>query len=280
MSLTLLAAAALLLGLLIGSFLNVVLYRFGEERTVVWGRSSCRSCDRLLSALELVPVLSYTLLRGRCRWCGANLSLQYPLVELATGLTFALVTVTLAPALAPLPLLELALWLAAAALLILIFVYDLKTTYIPNVFVYPLIALAGLSLFVSGGEATLPTFAEIAVGPLLLLPFFVLWDLSAGRLIGLGDGKLALALGWLLGPLGGLSAVVFSFWIGALVVLLRMAFERLRAGSRTAGAQLGAGSEVAFGPFMVVAAALVFACNLSFLSVAHGMSLLFTNLLV
>ncbi len=262
----------LLLGLIIGSFLNVVLFRFGKDETMVWGRSVCRSCERALGPRELIPVLSYVVQRGRCRWCSVDLSLQYPAVELATALSFALVAWWLAPALSLLSLLELALWLAATALLILIFVHDLRTTYIPNAFVYPLIALSGALLFIEGGALTLPTLAHVATGPLLLMPFFVLWDLSGGHLIGLGDGKLAWVLGWLLGPMGGASAVVFGFWIGAVVVLLRMFFERLRR--HAPEARLRGGSEVAFGPFLIVGGALVLFTGLSFLTPVDALTAL------
>lgn len=281
------------LGAIIGSFLNVVVLRHekGEKLT---GRSYCPHCKRQLRWYELIPVISYLLQRGRCRGCSARISIQYPLVELITGLLFVLIAyvvmssgmTTLATSTLPLaPLMQLLLHFAVWSILIVITVYDFRTKLIPDKFSYSFSALALLSLFVSSlATGTLPLTTLVA-GPLLFLPFYLLWKVSNGRWIGLGDGKLALGIGWLLGPLGGLSAVLFAFWIGAIVSLLIIAVQHLivrftflnfkpakttdeeqniqeqeshTASLHHSSTRLTLKSEIPFGPFLILGIAIVF----------------------
>lgn len=232
-----------LLGLAVGSFLNVLTLRTMAGRSC-GGRSACMHCGRTLAWYELVPLVSYLVLWGKCRTCGARLSVQYPLVEALTAAVFLGVGVRLCgagvcdfgafAALDSLPVLAVpalfATHLAAWAGLIAIFVYDLRTTYIPDTFSY---TTAGCALVaqvlayymapVAPGAALLHT---LLAGPLLFAPFFLLWKLSGGRWMGLGDAKLAWAMGWLLGIGGGFSAVMFGFWLGALVALALLAVQR------------------------------------------------------
>lgn len=263
-----------LLGLVIGSFLNVLIFRTQSGERVT-GRSHCTVCQTTLHWYELVPLFSYLWLRGRCRSCKTHISLQYPLVELTTGLLFALVLwvhypLQHTPYNLSLLVLDLALW----SLLMVITVYDLKTKLIPDRFSY---TFAGLALFsavltsVSTPASSLLLtphsylLTHLLAGPLLFLPFYILWYTSDGRWIGLGDGKLALGIGFLLGPVAGLSAVVFSFWIGATVSLLLIAFSWLWARRVTNTAMLSSQrkrltlkSEVPFGPFLVLGTLVVY----------------------
>jgi len=255
------------LGAAVGSFLNVVALRSerGERPT---GRSRCPHCARTLSWHELVPIASYLFLRGRCRTCRTPLTLQYPLVEGATAAAFVGVVlhVLAAPVCAvssgflPLPcVLTLVLHLVCASLLIVLTVCDLRTKLIPDRFSYPFAALA-CTLLCLAPDAADRTVALLAA-PALFLPFFLLWDLSDERWMGLGDAKLALGIGWFLGPVGGLSAVLYAFWIGAVVSLVQLLVARIRtrrAVGGTAAVKLTLRSEVPFGPYLVAGTAFVY----------------------
>src|SRR3989338_8231471 len=123
-----------LFGLAIGSFLNVVILRFGERS--IGGRSACPHCKKQLQWFDMLPVFSWLFLQGKCRYCKASISIQYPLVESATALFFAAIGAS------SLSLTQMALALPIAALLICIFTYDLKYKLIPDLWVWLFCGLA------------------------------------------------------------------------------------------------------------------------------------------
>lgn len=246
-----------IIGAAIGSFLNVVILRFHSGKSLQ-GRSFCPVCGRRLSWYELVPVLSFVGLRGRCRTCRARISWQYPLVELATAVIFVLIwRGVFSPPAAAVGIAQAVLLSAGWSILIALFVYDLKHKVIPDGFSYSFAAVALAFPVLSGFQYGFDRifFANILAGPALFAPFFALWYFSKGKWMGLGDGKLALGIGWFLGLGGGISAVVLSFWIGALAGVMLVAFSRFFA----AGFSLVNGrkrvtmkSELPFAPFLVV----------------------------
>ncbi|TSC67304.1 MAG: leader peptidase (prepilin peptidase) / N-methyltransferase [Parcubacteria group bacterium Gr01-1014_72] len=258
-----------ILGTIVGSFLNVLVLRYRTGRSIVRGRSACPSCGHTLSAVDLVPIASFLLCRGRCRYCGSRLSWQYPLVELLAGLAFLGVFLHLKPftvisgltgSMFHVSGFKTALFLlhaAAWSTLIAIAAYDMRHKIIPDAFVYTFIALGALQLFLFGeGESFfhLPTGAELVSGPLLALPFAALWFFSRGRWMGFGDAKLAWGLGWFLPLQAALSGVVLGFWAGAIVGLLLIALSRLQKISRVVTMK----SEIPFGPFLIFGAVLVY----------------------
>ena len=239
------------LGLIIGSFFNVVLYRF--HALPLTGRSRCLSCGNELAAIDLIPVLSYLLLRGHCRFCGSRISLSYPAVEVLTGiLYFGVYALLLPPA-------DTLFFLAVVSLSILIFAYDLRHLVIPDHFSYP---LAGLGVFSLLFMLTPFTFAPAplsawVVGPLLAFPFFLAWLLSRGTWMGLGDAKLVVGIGALLGLSGGVSALFIAFWSGAFVGILLLLVPRLFGSIpprlfAAGGNHFTMKSELPFGPFLVI----------------------------
>lgn len=243
--------ALFILGLIIGSFLNVLVFRRGSK--AITGRSACLSCGALIRWYDNVPVLSYLIVRGRCRSCGSRISVQYILVEILTGALFAAVGVETLSRSVPLT----ALSLIAVALLVAISVYDLRHTIIPDEWVYVFCGVAIASIFLAPVQQ-LPL--ALLAGPFAALPLFVLWLVSRGRWMGFGDVKLALGIGWLLGPLYGIVAVFFAFVIGAVIsvaILLPLpsivGFLRKRgiARFRAGGAAFTMKSEVPFGPFLI-----------------------------
>lgn len=251
------------LGLTIGSFLNVVIIRTRDGRSIV-GRSACMACKRVLKAFEMVPVFSFVALRGACRTCNASLSWQYPVVEFLTGCVFVGVAYVFGFDLGvianPLWWLTYMVHVTIWSLLIIIAFHDLETTIIPDAFVYGLGILALVSSMVTPyGFVSLTPYTAIA-GPCVAAPLLFLWIISRGKWIGLADSKLALSFGWLLGLTAGLSAVVLAFWIGAvvsliLIVVQRYFVPRLHSSLPFLHKKLSLKSEVPFGPFLILGCA-------------------------
>ena len=234
-------------GLIVGSFLNVVICRVPDGRSVVRPRSRCPSCSASIAARDNIPVVSWLLLRGRCRQCAQRISWRYPLVELATMLVWLVLggwALLGAGEPGMLPLL-LVIGSAGVALVVI----DVEHHRLPDAIVLPLypLTIAGLALsgLVSGRWAILAALAGAGIWVLVVgLP----WLVSGGRGMGFGDVKLAPVLGATLGWVSVPSAVVglfAGFVLGALVGGALMLLGR--AGRRTA---------LAFGPFLIVGAFL------------------------
>lgn len=239
-------------GLIIGSFLNVFIYRFHTGRSLS-GSSHCLSCGVPLRWYELLPVLSYVALRGRCRSCGSYIPVRYALVELLTAALFLWVFVT------QYTLYSVLMWWVIAAVLVVILVYDLYHLIIPDALVAAL-TVAAVGLFLG----TVPAALYGAIGiPAVLsalgaFAFFGgMWYISSGRWVGFGDAKLAIPLAFMVGPMGTFTFIVFAFWIGAVVSLLIMGgmYLWVRGKGRLPkhSAAITMKSEVPFAPFMIAA---------------------------
>jgi leader peptidase (prepilin peptidase)/N-methyltransferase len=236
-------------GLIVGSFLNVFVLRRG---TTLSGRSHCMNCSKQIEWYDNLPVASWLVLRGRCRHCGSRISAQYPLVEGGTALLFALIGA------APLTLPQQLVACAVVFLFLALALYDLRHTILPDEWVYPAALLCLLSNLMSGAASGSLAYVLLS-GPAIAFPLFALWLLSKGRWMGLGDAKLALATGWLLGSYWGFFALTFSFILGALISLLILLplplYRRLfrKWGIRGSGARKSftMKSEVPFGPFLI-----------------------------
>lgn len=236
-----------ILGLIVGSFLNVLILRYGNRS--VGGRSACMSCGRTLLWYEMVPVLSWIALRAKCRTCGARISAQYPLIEGATGILFALVGASALSLPAQLA------GSAVTALLIAIAVYDLRHSIIPDPWVYAFATLAFLSQAFFGPLRETGAFVLLS-GPVVAAPLFALWFYSRGTWMGFGDVKLALGIGWLLGALYGAAALLVAFVLGAVAGLGLIAFTHMRSSSTTSRG-FTIKSEIPFGPFLVAGTFIV-----------------------
>jgi prepilin signal peptidase PulO-like enzyme (type II secretory pathway) len=245
-------------GTIVGSFLNVVILRMHTGRTV-GGRSACMSCGNTLKWYELAPIISFIFLKGRCRKCQSAISIQYPLVEFIAGALFAifaykefflsgefsLVTTTLF-------FIKCLIW----SVLLVIVVYDLRHMIIPNTasFLFALLALLLLAIRIWQSDNFRFEVSSSVLGALALFLFlYALWAISNGRWIGLGDAKLAVGIGIYLGLAQGVSALAFSFWIGAVVALSILAGERLKDnfGLRKGIKSLTMKTEVPFAPFLI-----------------------------
>ncbi len=227
------------LGLAVGSFLNVVVYRVPRGESVVRPGSHCPSCDAPILARDNVPVVSWIVLRGRCRHCGARISSRYVVLETLTGATFAAVAARMGPT-AALPAM-----LAAVGALTALAAIDLERLILPKRVVYPgllavTLLLVGAAL-VDGSWSRLGVAAGCAVGWFVV--FFVI-NLAVPRALGFGDVRLAPLLGVTLGWFGWRYAVVGFF--GANVVGLLVGLALIVAG------RMHRGQPIPYGVFLAV----------------------------
>lgn len=233
------------LGAILGSFLNVVAMRLRSGLTLM-GRSKCLHCHKTLGALELVPIVSFIFLKGRCSACQTRIPAGYFLVEVWMGL----ILVSLYQILG----LSLAFVLAVTifGLYVVIAVYDARHKIIPDELVYATIVLGVVSALIFDGFNILDWLA----GPILALFFALIWYASDGRAMGFGDVKLGLSIGILLGAALGFSAVVIAFILGAvygLTLIFLRTIPLLRVGRG-----ITMKSEVPFAPFLILGAWLSF----------------------
>lgn len=248
-------------GTIIGSFLNVVIYRYNSGTSPLSGRSQCFSCGKTLSWRELIPIFSFLASRGRCAGCGVRISWQYPAVEVLTGVAF------IAVFLLGKSTIETVYLLSVFSALIVIATYDIRHQIIPDGFVvfFAIVSIAWFFWMIPGGfrEAfRFPYFWTLVAGPMLFAPFWALWFVSGGRWLGLGDGKLAWGMGWFLGATLGASAVMLGFWIGASWALLMIAYQKIAG--RVSGRKLSLQSEIPFGPFLVLGTVIVYFTGVNF----------------
>jgi leader peptidase (prepilin peptidase)/N-methyltransferase len=147
------------------------------------------------------------------------------------------------------------------SLLIVISFYDIRHKIIPNKLVYVFIAVTFFSLFINynGGGLflDLPTLGRIIAGPLFALPFALIWLLSKGRFMGLGDAKLILGLAWIFVPLESFAILTLAFWVGSIISLILMLLSKKKMGMKT---------EIPFAPFLVISAFVVFFFSLNIFS--------------
>ena len=256
-----------ILGLIIGSFLNVVVLRRNTGKSLA-GRSGCLTCGKTLYWYELVPVLSWLVQHGRCRGCESRISAQYPFVEFATCVVFAILAAAMVPIVLHI------FGLALLATYIAIIAYDMNHTIIPDIWSYVAAILAIVAAYLSIPPELMGVQAAVSIaiaGPMVALPLYLLWYFSKGRAMGLGDAKLALSIGFLVGILDGLSALMLAFVIGAIIsVFVVIVLPSIRLwlamrGITRLGRPLTAGTmdyEVPFGPFLVVGVLIVWFANL------------------
>lgn len=227
-------AFSMIIGLITGSFLNVAIFRIPREESVVTPRSHCPACGHVLHTTDMVPVLSYIWLGGRCRYCKARISYRYVMVELLTSGAFAMVVMT-----NEIPGIALAGWLFASILIMSAFT-DIETGLIPNRITYPGMVIGLLlSVFTVGvlnALAGLLLFAGSFLGLALL---------SKGGLGG-GDVKLAGVIGAFLGWQSSITTFVISSLAGGIWAVLLLAAGRVNRKS-----------SMKFGPFLAASAWLV-----------------------
>lgn len=238
------AALSFIYGLLIGSFLNAWLWRTAVNKSIKRGRSQCPDCGHTLTAKDLIPVVSWLGLRGRCRYCGKAINWQYPAIELLTAVLFLASYLTLAPS-GAWGWIAAAVWLYLLASLIFLAIYDARHLLLPDKVLLPAIAAqAGYLLLLAisgqaGGTGLIPYLltALIAGGV-----FYALVAVSQGRWLGGGDIKLVFLMGLVLGPSKTLLALFLAFNSAAVVGVALILLKRK-----------GRKDTIAFGPFLIAA---------------------------
>ncbi len=210
-----------ILGLLVGSFLNVVIFRLHRGETFIRGHSKCLFCKHRLKIKDLVPLLSFLFLKGRCRYCKQKFSIQYFLVELITAICFVLIYIKIFPSLDILAgdwldIWQMVGWFVLTAWLVIIFVYDLKYYLILDIVVIPAIILAFIFNYVLGFEVLNLLLAGLVGGGFFLAQFLV----SKGKWIGGGDIRLGFLMGILLGWPHILTALFVAYILGSLISIV------------------------------------------------------------
>ncbi|OJI08260.1 MAG: hypothetical protein COX02_01865 [Candidatus Vogelbacteria bacterium CG22_combo_CG10-13_8_21_14_all_37_9] len=246
----------IILGLIIGSFLNVLILRYHTGRSL-GGRSGCLTCGQALCWFELIPVLSFICLKGHCRTCRTKISWQYPLVELLTAGLFVFSAQHFFPSWSTVVF----SWLIIS-LLIVITVYDLRHKVIPDSLVYSFNSLALIWAIFLGDSL----FVALLAGLIFFSAFWALWYFSHGTWMGFGDTKLVLGFGFLLGLSAGFSALLWAFVLGAIVGLLLLASSKLKKLPKN-WPRFNLKTEVPFAPFLVIGLLLVWLANLNLLNV-------------
>ena len=237
----------IVLGLGFGSFVNAFTWRLHEKKNFVTDRSQCEDCGHTLAPKDLIPIISWLMLRGTCRYCNARISWQNPAVEGVVALLFVVSYIYW-----PFDLTtwqawgSFALWLVYIVALAALFVYDVRWMLLPNAVILPLIGLAcidaALRVSLQPGPFALQIveyagFGAAALGGTYLL----LYMLSKGRWVGFGDVKLGLFMGIVLGWQLALLTLFLANMLAFIVVLPGLVSKKL---SRQ--------SKVPFGPFLIV----------------------------
>lgn len=247
----------LILGLIVGSFLNVVIFRLKDKESPFKGRSRCPKCKRNLFWYELIPVLSFLIQGGRCRKCRQKISWQYPLVEMATGFLFVLVfLVVSAKSLTPVSFwiehqnafyyLQIIRGLIFVSFLVVIFVYDFKYYLILDKVTVPAMIAAVLlnGLLQPDLKYILYLFfAGLVAGGFFWLQFVI----SKGRWIGGGDIRLGFLMGLMVGWPQVLTALMIAYFLGAVFGLILLSLRRKKMNS-----------EIPFGTFLSLGVLLAF----------------------
>jgi len=240
--------SSFIFGLIFGSFLNVIIYRLktppgrGLSASLWKDRSHCPQCQIQLQWRDLFPLFSFIFLRGRCRYCHKKISWQYPIVELLSGLIWILIPLDKGELWG---VLNFSYYIFIFSAFLVIAVYDFKWKIIPDRVVYPAIAIALIYNIFLPDKGEL--WGVLLTATAAFLFFFSIYFFSGGKAMGMGDAKLAILIGLFLSPVVALTAFTWAFVIGAIfgIILIALGKKTLK-------------SQIAFGPFMAIGAAIAF----------------------
>lgn len=219
-----------ILGLIVGSFLNVVIYRLNHHDSPFRGRSYCPECRHTLVWYDLVPLFSFLSLGGKCRYCKTRISWQYPVVEVAAGLGFGVIS-----QIGQIGLIGQIWLIILFSGFVVIFVSDWLYQIIPDAVVFPMLLAQSVKLVKFG------QWENLGAGVLGAGFFLGLVLITRGRGMGLGDAKLAFLIGLLVGVSRTILAVWLSFVLGTFYVLPLLLLKKKRFGET-----------IAFGPFLIL----------------------------
>lgn len=233
---SILSFAVFAFGATLASFIGVIAERLNTGESWIQDRSRCNSCARTLATLDLIPVVSWLVVHGRCRTCKSRVPAGYFISEVVLG------TVFLAGFLAFGLSLALLTFAITAAILLFVVLYDLRHTLVPR-FAAALLTIAAAAHAVVVAPSTFALAHTFALAAGIGLFFFLLHALSRGRAMGLGDTPISFALALMVGAERALPGLLFSFWIGALVGIVILV-------SRPKGHRMGI--EIPFVPFLAI----------------------------
>lgn len=235
-------------GLIYGSFFNVLADRLPAGQNILKPPSHCFGCNRRLNWTDLIPVVSFVMLKGRCRYCGSKIPLRIPLLELATGLIFlgSYLYFGLNP--------DLAIALFYFSILLVIFVIDLEHQLILNVLVYPAAVAAVIISLLASGYEPVPSIGSALIGAGAGLVLFLIIAIVSRGGMGFGDVKMAGLMGLMLGFPVNLVAIFIAVVSGGLVALAALVLKR--KDRRQA---------IAFGPFLALGTMAAFLWGASIL---------------
>lgn len=266
----------IVLGLCFGSFINALVWRLRQQEalapspqsatqkkqkaddsrqktndlSILRGHSMCPDCRHGLAARDLVPVLSWLGLRGKCRYCRKPIAWQYPLVELLTAALFVFSYAFWPYGFSAIGMLSFVVWLAMLVGFIALIVYDLRWMLLPNRIIYPLLGLVAFQIVITSAlQGNELAVISQAVWGLIFSGgiFYVLFQVSKGRWIGGGDVKLGFLLGLIVGgPVKSLLMLFLASSLGTLVAVPLLLGGRATRGTR-----------IPFGPFLIAAAIIV-----------------------
>ncbi len=238
-----------ILGLMMGSFLNVVIYRLDLAESIFSGRSHCPHCKTIIRWYDNIPLLSFILLQGRCRYCGEKISWQYPIIELLTGVVFALTAAYFFNPSSAAAWMETIFYLGLFSLLMIILAYDFKFLKIPMLIVWMAIAwtVSYYLLFDSLNFPLLTNFWDSRfmsglVGGAVTASFFLfLVAVSREKWMGWGDIYVGFLMGLVIGWPNFFWILMLAFTGGAIVGLVLIAFKKKKMNS-----------QLPFAPFLIV----------------------------
>ncbi len=225
-----------ILGLCVGSFINVLIDRIPNNKGFIKGRSYCDHCKKKLGVFDLVPLFSFLILQGKCRCCKKKISLYYPIVECVTAVLFVAAFYFLSSTSYHLSSIIYHLFIVSS--LLAIFFIDLKYGIIPDKIVYPAIALS-LGYLLLTSQDIVPYLLS-ALGAFVF--FLMLLILTSGKGMGWGDVKFVILMGLLLGFPGIVVGLYLAFLTGAVVGVILILWRKKKL----------KGSTIPFGPFLVL----------------------------
>ena len=205
---------ALALGLIAGSFINVVIYRVPRKLGIVFGRSQCPHCERSLFWYDMIPVISFFFLGGRCRFCRKPISILYPLVEIISGLIFLYFYSSLGLNMQAL------FYVFIAEVLLILFFTDLEHMILPDAVI--IAGFIGAIIL----RPSLLSLNHIMAAIFFLALFFLVWFLSKGKWLGLGDAKFMALIGFIFGLWSASIVLYTAVIIGTVVGILVLVAKR------------------------------------------------------
>ncbi len=234
-----------IIGLSVGSFLNVVIDRLPRNESIICDRSHCDKCKKILAWYDLIPLLSFAYLQGKCRYCNHSLSNQYPAVELITGISFALIASNYSfDLLVVNELFRIIYILIFSSSMIAIFITDLKYRIIPDEVLVFLGFSTLLFIFIFERTQIVPNILSAVISSALFL-FLVI--ITRGRGMGMGDVKYAFLMGLILGIPKIIIGLYTAFLTGGIIsiILILLGLKKMK-------------STIAFGPFLVLGTVVTF----------------------